>query len=213
MSTLAVYDIEGGKQGQVEIADDLLVLDKGECAVHQAVVAHQAANRAGTASTLRKGEVAGSNKKPWRQKGTGMARAGYRQSPVWRGGGVAFGPHPRSYAKKMPKKMRRLAFRRALSERIKEGSIKLLDNLTLSEPKTKAVASVLKALGVEGSVLLVLEKADQKVTLSCRNMSGVEMVTAQDANTYQILKYSVLVASRGAMEQLKSRLLDDKAAK
>src|SRR5512137_1096628 len=124
MSKLAVYDMKGGSVGEAEFPEALLVGRKGEQAVHDAVVAYRAGLRSGTASTLRKGEVAGSGKTPWRQKGTGRARAGYRQSPVWRGGSVAFGPHPRSYAQNLPRKVARLAFQAAFSARVAAGEVK-----------------------------------------------------------------------------------------
>ena len=143
MSKLAIYDMKGAEQGGFEVPDDLLVRAGGEQAVHDAVVAHLAKKRAGGASTLGKGDVAGSNKKPWRQKGTGRARAGYRRSPIWRGGGVAFGPHPRSYEKKLSKNEKRLAFARALSDKIAGGSVKVIDKIELPEPKTRLVVEML----------------------------------------------------------------------
>ena len=128
MSKVPVYNVKGKAVGEVNVPDDLLLSSGGETAVHEAVVAHRAAARTGSASTLRKGEVSGSNRKPWRQKGTGRARAGYRQSPVWRGGSVAFGPKPRDFSKKLNKKVKRLAFRRALSARIAEGSVRVVED-------------------------------------------------------------------------------------
>ena len=207
MSKLAIYDMSGKSQGEMEVADDLLVLDRGDQCLHDAIVAHQAALRAGTASTLRKGEVAGSNKKPWRQKGTGRARAGYKQSPIWRGGSVAFGPHPRSYRKKITKKTRRLAFCRAFSERIAEGAVKVLDSLALSEAKTRSFAALLKSLEISGGALIVLAKPDRDILLASRNIPKVEVATAGDLNAYQVLKYrTIVVAGKDAMEMLKDRL-------
>ena len=206
MSKLPIYDMTGKSQGEMDISSDILVLDKGDQALQDVVVAHRAALRGGNASTLRKGEVAGSNKKPWRQKGTGNARAGYRQSPLWRGGGVAFGPHPRSYKKKVPQKVRRLAFRRALSERISEGSIKVLDKLELAEAKTKSLITLLKSLDVSGSVLIVLDKTDKNMILAARNIQGVDVATAKDVDTYQIVRRPAIVASKEAMNHLRERL-------
>ena len=139
MNKLKTYDMSGAVSGDVELADELLVLGAGEQAVHDCVVATRNARRQGSASTLTKGEVAGSNKKPWRQKGTGRARAGYRQSPVWRGGATAFGPKPRSYAVKVNKKVGRLAFRRAFSEKVMAEQIKVLDELSLADDTTWVV--------------------------------------------------------------------------
>jgi len=206
MSKLKVQDMKGAARGEIEVADDLLVLRGGEQAVHDAVVAHLAAKRAGSASTLRKGEVAGSNRKPWRQKGTGMARAGYRRSPIWRGGGVAFGPHPRSYDKKVSKKTRRLAFSRVLSDKIASGAVRVVENLDLPEPKTRLLAAALKALGAAAPAVLVLEKSDPKIVLAARNMPGVEVVAADSLDTYRLLRYPVVVATKGAIDCLSARL-------
>ena len=206
MSKLKIYDAKGTEVGDYEVADNLLVLERGTQAVRDAVVAHLAGVRAGTASTLRKGEVAGSNKKPWRQKGTGRARAGYRQSPVWRGGGVAFGPHPRSFELKLNKKVNQLAFRRAISDRIAAGEVKVVDSLELPEAKTKAFASLMKALGISKPALFIVGKVGRNVVMASRNIEDVEGVRASDVNVYQILRYPAIVADRAGMEQVKARL-------
>jgi len=206
MSTLKVYDKTGAAIGDYEIADGLMVLNRGEQAVRDSVVAYLAGLRAGTASTLSKGEVAGSNKKPWRQKGTGRARAGYRQSPIWRGGGVAFGPHPRSFVQKLNKKVGRLAFQRAFSEKVAAGEVKVVDTLGLPEAKTRAFAALMKALGVTAPALFVVDKADRNVALAARNMEDVEVVRGSDVNVYQVLRYPTLVVSQAGMEQVKARL-------
>lgn len=204
MATIKMYGRDGRDTGEVEVADDMLILDRGEQAVRDAVVARNASLRAGTASTLRKGEVAGSNKKPWKQKGTGRARAGYRQSPVWRGGGVAFGPHPRDFSIKVNKKVVRLAFRRALSERIAAGAVKLVEDLSLAAPKTKELRGVLEALGAP-SALIVVPAWDDNLLLSARNLQGVEVTTARNCSVYQVLRYPAIVMTRAAWEELKPR--------
>lgn len=204
MATIKMYGRDGRDTGEVEVADDMLILDRGEQAVRDAVVARNASLRAGTASTLRKGEVAGSNKKPWKQKGTGRARAGYRQSPVWRGGGVAFGPHPRDFSIKVNKKVVRLAFRRALSERIADGAVKLVDDLSLAAPKTKELRGVLEALGAP-SALIVVPAWDDNLLLSARNLQGVEVTTVRNCSVYQVLRYPAIVMTRAAWEELKPR--------
>lgn len=204
MATIKMYGRDGRDSGEVEVADDMLILDRGEQAVRDAVVARNASLRAGTASTLRKGEVAGSNKKPWKQKGTGRARAGYRQSPVWRGGGVAFGPHPRDFSIKVNKKVVRLAFRRALSERIAAGAVKLVEDLSLAAPKTKELRGVLEALGAP-SALIVVPAWDDNLLLSARNLQGVEVTTARNCSVYQVLRYPAIVMTRAAWEELKPR--------
>lgn len=204
MATIKMYGRDGRDSGEVEVADDMLILDRGEQAVRDAVVARNASLRAGTASTLRKGEVAGSNKKPWKQKGTGRARAGYRQSPMWRGGGVAFGPHPRDFSIKVNKKVVRLAFRRALSERIAAGAVKLVEDLSLAAPKTKELRGVLEALGAP-SALIVVPAWDDNLLLSARNLQGVEVTTARNCSVYQVLRYPAIVMTRAAWEELKPR--------
>ena len=204
MATIKMYGRDGRDSGEVEVADDMLILDRGEQSVRDGIVARNASLRAGTASTLRKGEVAGSNKKPWKQKGTGRARAGYRQSPVWRGGGVAFGPHPRDFSIKVNKKVVRLAFRRALSERIAAGAVKLVEDLSLAAPKTKELRGVLEALGAP-SALIVVPAWDDNLLLSARNLQGVEVTTVRNCSVYQVLRYPAIVMTRAAWEQLKPR--------
>jgi large subunit ribosomal protein L4 len=208
MATIKMYGRDGRDSGEVEVADDMLILDRGEQSVRDAVVARNASLRAGTASTLRKGEVAGSNKKPWKQKGTGRARAGLRQSPVWRGGGVAFGPHPRDFSIKVNKKVVRLAFRRALSERIAEGAVKLVEDLSLAAPKTKELRGVLEALGAP-SALIVVPAWDDNLLLSARNLQGVEVTTVRNCSVYQVLRYPAIVMTRAAWEELKPRFIGE----
>ena len=152
---IAIKNIEGKNQGELEVKFPLVEDGKGTQAVHDAVVAYQAAQRSGTASTKNVGEVSGTNKKPWRQKGTGRARAGSFQSPLWVGGGVVFGPRPRDFAKKISKKTRSLALRKALSERLKAGDVVVVDDLKLASPKTKEFVGVISALELKGTTLIV----------------------------------------------------------
>jgi len=206
MSKLTVYDTKGGVKGDIDIPDDLLVLRGGEQAVHDDIVARCARRRAGTASTLRKGEVAGTGKKPWRQKGTGQARAGYRRSPIWRGGSVAFGPHPRSFEKKLSKNARWLAFARALSDKIASGAVKVVDKLEVEQPKTRLVVEILKTLGIKSPVIFIIDSSDANLVRAARNISGVEIVSAVTVDTYRIVRYPVLIVTRSAMDLLKARL-------
>ena len=206
MSKVSIVDMKGAAVGELEVPDAILVRDRGEQAVHDVIVAYRAGLRAGTASTLGKGAVAGSNKKPWRQKGTGRARAGYRQSPVWRGGGVAMGPHPRSFAIAVPKKVAALAFRRAFSEKVVNGEFRIVDALALPEAKTKHVATLLQALGLSKGVLIVIAKADRDLLRAARNIPDVEVAMAQEVSTYQMLRYPVVVSTRPAMELLQARV-------
>jgi len=206
MSKIEKFDIKGSAAGELEVADSLLVTDSGEQAVHDVVVAWMNAGRAGTASTLSKGEVAGSNKKPWKQKGTGRARAGYRQSPIWRGGAVAFGPKPRSYAVKVNKKVTQLAFNRALSDRIVEGAIKVVEKFDFEAPKTKELSSLLKTLGVTKPALVVTGDFDEKVFLAGRNLPRVEVIEASEVNVYQLVRFPVIIADESGMKILEERL-------
>lgn len=206
MSALKVYTMDGSAQGETQVDDALLETERGAQAVHDVVVAYRAAQRAGTASTLSKGEVRGSGAKPWRQKGTGRARAGYRQSPIWRGGSVVFGPKPRDYSKKVNRKLGRLAFRRALSDQIQSGAIRVIEKFEAAEPKTKTFASLLKALEIKGPVLLVLSELSENVCLSARNIDRLEIATADTINTYQVVRYPAIIVEQDALEILKKRM-------
>src|SRR5512146_2679688 len=168
---LAIKDTKGNSQGELEVKFSLIEDGKGTQAVHDAVVAYQAAQRMGTACTKNVGEVAGTNKKPWRQKGTGRARAGSFQSPLWRGGGVVFGPKPRDYTKKMSRQTRQLALRKALSERLKAGDVMVIDELKLASAKTKEFVGLLSALDVKGTALIVAQGVDKNLTLASRNVA------------------------------------------
>lgn len=206
MSRLPIQDLTGATVGNLDIPDELLVLKQGDQAVQEVVVAFRAGQRAGTAATLGKGQVAGSNRKPWQQKGLGRARAGYRQSPVWRGGGVVFGPHPRDYAKQIPRQVARLAFRRILSEKITAGGIRVVKDLALAEPKTRQMLAILKVLQITGRVLLVLEKPDRAVSLAVRNLAQAQVALARDLHPYQVLCAPTILASVAAMAVLEKRL-------
>ena len=206
MSRLPVMNIQGQNVGELEFSDEFLVKNRGEQALHEVIVAFQSGLRAGTASTLTKGQVAGSNRKPWAQKGLGRARAGYKQSPVWRGGGVVFGPHPRDYSKCVPRNVSRLAFRRALSDKLASGAIRVMDALELAGPKTKTMVALLQALKVKGALLIVVEKADRNVMLAVRNLPRVEVVLAREVHPYQLVRCSTMLVTRSGMTVLEQRL-------
>lgn len=206
MSTMIVTNMKGERVGEYPLAEGVLVSDRGNQAVRDAVVAHQAALRAGTADTLGKGAVAGSNKKPWRQKGTGRARAGYRQSPIWRGGGVAHGPHPRSYTIALPKKAARLAFARAFSSRVEADEVTVIDGFEISEPKTKLVAAFQKAIGAEKGLLILVDQLESNITKAARNLPNVEVRPARDVDTTTVLRYARIAATRPAMDVIAARL-------
>jgi large subunit ribosomal protein L4 len=203
---LKIQDIKGESQGELEVKIPLITDGKGTQAVHDAVVAFRAAQRSGTACTKNAGEVAGTNKKPWRQKGTGRARAGSFQSPLWRGGGVVFGPKPRDFSKKISRSTRQLALRKAISERLNAGDVLVVDDLKLSSPKTKEFIGVLEALKLDGTALIVAQGVDRNLTLASRNVPNVEIVTSDSVNTYQILRSDKLLFTRGAFEKLEARL-------
>ena len=202
---IAIKNIEGKQQGELEVKFPLSEDGKGTQAVHDVVVAYQAAQRMGTACTKNVGEVSGSNKKPWRQKGTGRARAGSHQSPLWVGGGVVFGPRPRDFSKKVSKKTRALSLRKALSERLKAGDVVLVDDLKLASPKTKDFAGVMSTLELTGTTLIVAA-ADKNLTLASRNIENVRLATSDSLNTYDILRPDKLLFTRSAFEKVEARL-------
>ena len=190
-----------------------LTLDKGAQAVKDAVTAIRNAMRAGTACTKGKGEVAGSNKKPWKQKGTGNARAGFRQSPVWRGGGVAHGPKPRDFSQKVNRKVMQLAFARAFSEKIAAGDVIVVSEFKFDEPKTKLMAALLKKAGVERSALIVTEQFDENVFRVTANLARAAWVTANEADVYSVLKFKTIVCDKAGFDALAKRMSVVKEAK
>ena len=206
---LTIKDLNGKDQGELEIGFPLIEGSKGTQAVHDTVVAYLARQRMGTACTKTRAEVAGSGKKPWRQKGTGRARVGSIRSPLWRGGGIIFGPRPRDFSKKVNRKTRRLALRKALTERIKAGDVLVVDELKLDSPKTKGMVAVLERLGLEAdTVLIVATQADTNLRLATRNLPLVDLMDAADLNTYQVLRPDKLLFTRGAFEHVQARLQD-----
>src|SRR5215475_7663643 len=182
---LAIKDLNGDQQGELEVKFPLVEGGRGTQAVHDTVVAYLANQRMGTACTKTMGEVTGTGRKPWRQKGTGRARAGSFQSPLWVGGGVVFGPKPRDFGKKVNARTKQLALRKALSERLKAGDVQIVSDLKLAEPKTKAFVNVLGNLGVDGTTVIVDASIDKNLNLAARNLNTVEVTTADFLNTYQ----------------------------
>lgn len=205
---IPLKDFNGQDQGEIEVNFPLVENGRGTQAVHDVVVAYRANQRMGTACTKTMGEVHGSGKKPWRQKGTGMARAGSFQSPLWRGGGVVFGPKPRDFSKKVTKKTRLLALRKAMSERLKAGDVIIVDDVKLDSPKTKGVLDFLRRLNLDGTVVIVVSKITDNLSLGARNLPGLEIATGPLLNTYQVLRSDKLVFTRSAFEQLQERLKD-----
>ncbi|MGA1015549.1 MAG: 50S ribosomal protein L4 [Limisphaerales bacterium] len=202
-----VQNISGQSVEELEIGFDAFEDDaKGLQAVHDAVVAYRASQRSGTACAKTRSEVAGTGKKPWRQKGTGRARVGSKQSPIWRGGGVVFGPRPRSFRKDINKKTRKLALRKALSERFKSGEVVVIDQVQFDKPKTKDVLQLLDQLKVDGTALIVTGEVNTNAQLSARNIPYVDVTTSATLNTYDTLKYDCIILTKDALSGLESRL-------
>ncbi len=206
MPKVSVYNLEGQAVGEIELSDVVFGAPVNEALLHQAVVMYQANQRQGTASTKTRAEVRGGGRKPWRQKGTGRARHGSIRSPIWVGGGVVFGPKPREYRQTMPKKARRAALRSALSAKVREGNLIVVESLTLAEPKTKQMAGVLGRLQAERKPLIVLAERDRNVELSTRNLPGVGTTQATDMNVYQVLAHDKLVLTKDAVAKLEEAL-------
>ena len=206
MSTIKQYTSAGEAAADLTVDEGQLVLDKGAQALKDAVDAIRAGMRAGTASTKSKGEVAGSNKKPWKQKGTGNARAGFRQSPVWRGGGVAHGPKPRDFEQKLNKKVWKLAFKRALSEKIVAGEIIVVSEFKFEAPKTKLMAALLKNLGVTRSALVIQKEVDDTTLLVTSNLPRVDYSTAQALDVYTLMANKTVVCDQAGFDALMARM-------
>lgn len=207
MSTLSIVNQSGSAAGEVSIDDAWLEREKGEQAVHETVVAYLAGRRAGTACTKTRGKVRGGGAKPYRQKGTGNARAGSNRSPVWRGGGTIFGPQPRSYAKKVNKKVRRLALRRAFTERLDAEAVMVADSApALDKPSTKAVAAWLDAIGAGQHTLIIANEVSEALVHSVRNLPKVAVVPAGSLGVYQLLLHRKVLILQDAIEPLGQRL-------
>ena len=197
-----VYSLTGEVVEHIEISDQVFAVPFNEGVVHQAMVRQQANARQGTASTKTRGEVSGSSRKLFRQKGTGNARAGTRKSPLRRGGGIVFGPQPRSYRQAMPKKMRQLALRCALSARARDKELKVIEEFKLEEPKTKQMAQILTALGTDSSVLIVTSGPEDSVVKSARNLKGIKTMPANLINVLDILSYKILLMTVTAVRKV-----------
>jgi len=199
MASITLHDASGASTGTVELDDATFGIEPNVAVMHQVVTAQLAAKRAGTQSTRTRAEVAGGGAKPWKQKGTGRARAGSSRSPIWRGGGVALGPKPRKYDQKTPKKMKRLALRSALSDRASDDKVVVVSDWSFDAPSTKGAASALSALGVEGRVLVVLSPDDVTAWKSFRNLPSVHVITAGELNTYDVLVSDFVVFTEATL--------------
>lgn len=205
MPRVTVYDMEGKQVGEMELSEQVFGAPVNEPVLHQAIVRQLAARRRGTAATKTRGLVSGGGRKPWRQKGTGRARAGSSRSPLWRHGGTVFGPQPRNYGFSMPRKMRRLALRAALSAKLRDQELIVVDRLDFPEPKTKEMVRVLHNLGVDRKALVVtLENAN--VQKSARNIPGITPLAANGLNVYDIMAHDKLVMTRDAVARMEEVL-------
>ena len=197
-----VYNMAGEMIGEIELSEAIFGIEPNKSVLHDSVKNHLANCRQGTQSALTKGEVSYTTKKPWRQKGTGRARAGYAGSPVWTHGGVAFAPKPRDYSYRLNKKVRRLALKSALSAKAQEQEILVIDGLKVDQIKTKPFQSFLTKLGVDGKALVVTENVDEKVVKSARNIEGVTTTTATILSPYMILTSGKMIVDKAALAKI-----------
>ncbi|MFJ7981722.1 50S ribosomal protein L4 [Lysinibacillus xylanilyticus] len=206
MTKVSVLSQTGASVGEIELNDTIFGIEPNEAVLFDAVVAQRASLRQGNHKVKNRSEVAGGGRKPWRQKGTGRARQGSIRSPQWRGGGVVFGPTPRSYSYKLPKKVRRLALKSALSAKVVEQNFLVLDALSLAAPKTKEFTKILKDLSLEKKSLFVTADLDENVALSARNIPGVTVLTANGINVLDLLGHEKVVFTKSAVEKVEEVL-------
>lgn len=202
MAKVGVYDWQGNQTGEIDLPDEVFGVAVNEALIHQAAVMYAANRRQGTADTKTRAEVSGGGRKPWRQKGTGRARQGSIRAPQWRGGGVVFGPHPRSYRQDLPKKARKAALRSALSAKLQSGQVVVIEDVPLKEPKTREVAGALERLQAAEGALFVTEAPSRVLYLSTRNLPGVGLQPASDLNVYDVLSHRKLVFTRDAVAKV-----------
>ena len=206
MPKVAVYNSANQQVGDIELNDSVFGVEMNAGLVHQAVVMQLASRRLGTHATKTRGLVRGGGRKPWRQKGTGRARSGSTRSPLWVGGGTAFGPQPRSYAFRMPKKQRRLAIKCALSDKVASGDFIVLDDLQFDAPKTKSVVKMLGDFGIDAKSLIITLDENENVELSSRNIPGVKAINTMGLNVYDILNHTKLFITKAAIEKIEEVL-------
>jgi len=202
MPKVAVYDMLGTQVGEIDLNDKVFGIEPNEAVMQQFVKMQLANKRQGTASTKTRAEVRGGGKKPWKQKGTGRARVGSTRNPVWRGGGIAFGPKPRDYSYKLPRKVRRLALKSALSSKALDSNIIVVDVLTFEEPRTKLMLETLGLLKAAQKTLVITADNDVNVYKSARNIPGVKSLKADYINVFDVLKYETLLMTRDAVARV-----------
>lgn len=206
MAVTELYNIKKEKIGEIELNDSLFRVTVNSHILHDIVRMQLANRRTGTASTKTRAEVRGSSAKPWRQKGTGRARSGHRRSPLWRGGGTVFGPKPRSYAYNLPKKVRKLGLRMALSSRFEEGLLTVLDDFKIDEIKTRTFVDIMGVLGIKNG-LIVTSAQNEQLEKSSRNVPGFKVLSSNGLNVYDILLYEHIILAQSCISQLEERLL------
>jgi large subunit ribosomal protein L4 len=206
MATVEVKDMQGKKVATATLADAVFGITPNTHAVHLVVRSQMAARRSGTHSTKTRGNVSGGGAKPFRQKGTGRARAGTTRAPQWTGGGAVFGPHPRSYSFRVPNKVVKLAMRSVLSAKSAEGVLHVVEPFALTEPSTKAAAALIKALGITGRATVVVANDDTNALKSLRNLEKIRVITASESNTYDLVDCAALVFTKPALEFLEGVL-------
>ena len=202
MPSIPLYDRTGKTVGNVELSDELFAAPVNTAVLHQVVTAQLAARRTGTHDTKTRGEIRGGGRKPYKQKGTGRARQGTVSAPHYRGGGVVFGPHPRSYEQRLPRKMKRLALRGALTAKLADEQLKVIDTFGLDAIKTKDLAGVLRALAADGRVLVVSPGRDQNLELSARNLPSVEILLADSLNVVDLIKADLVLIEQPALARM-----------
>lgn len=206
MPKVTLFNQTGSQVGEIELAEAVFGIEPNEAVLFDAVIMQRASLRQGTHKVKNRSEVRGGGRKPWRQKGTGRARQGSIRSPQWRGGGIVFGPTPRSYTYKLNKKVRRLAIKSALSTKVLENNVIVLEDLVLNAPKTKDMVAVLKGLAIEKKALIVTADANEAVELSARNIPGLTVVTANGVNVLDVLGHEKLVLTKAAVEKVEEVL-------
>lgn len=206
MPKVAVYTVAGQEIGELELNESVFGVEINEAVVHQAVVMQLASQRLGTHSTKTRGLVRGGGRKPWKQKGTGRARSGSTRSPIWVGGGITFGPRPRSYAFRMPRKQRRLAIKCALSDKVQSGDFVVLESLDFEQAKTKSVVKMLSDFSVEKKALIITTDTNENVEKSSRNIPGVKAISTCGLNVYDILNHNKLFITKDAITRIEEVL-------
>ncbi|AKO90795.1 50S ribosomal protein L4 [Priestia filamentosa] len=206
MPTVALFNQGGENLGNIDLNEAVFGIEPNESVLFDAILMQRSATRQGTHKVKNRSEVRGGGRKPWRQKGTGRARQGSIRSPQWRGGGVVFGPTPRSYSYKLPKKVRRLAIKSALSSKVQSNDFVVLEDLALQAPKTKDMVAVLSNLSVNSKTLIVTADVNENVTLSARNIPGVNVITASSVNVLDLVSAEKVVFTKGAVQKVEEVL-------